>query len=299
MDGESVSQQLNSYRQIPNRESGIQNLPNSAYWNPNGWGQSYFHPYFRFFVVIDFEATCDKEKLREPQEIIEFPSVIVDGMTGNIINAFQIYVRPTCNRQLTDFCKELTGIQQNQVDNGVSLSEAILRHDEWLENLGIKKTNFAVVTWSNWDCGVMLESECRYKKITKPSYFNRWINLRVPFHQVFGRAKCTLKHAIEIAGLNWTGRAHCGLDDATNTARLLSLLLHAGANLSITDSLNEQKVQNQHFFPQKPSAYVYPLCYCGAASIKRMIASTGECALVCGRWSPRRGGNCKFFQIHI
>lgn len=60
-----------------------------------------------------------------------------------------------------------------QVDRGVTLSEALLRHDKWLENKGIKNTNFAVVTWSNWDCRVMLESECRFKKIWKPPYFNR------------------------------------------------------------------------------------------------------------------------------
>lgn len=61
-----------------------------------------------------------------------------------------------------------------QVDRGVTLSEALLRHDKWLEKKGIKNSNFAVVTWSNWDCRVMLESECRYKKIRKPPYFNRY-----------------------------------------------------------------------------------------------------------------------------
>lgn len=62
-----------------------------------------------------------------------------------------------------------------QVDRGVTLSEALLRHDKWLEKKGIKNTNFAVVTWSSWDCRVMLESECRYKKIRKPPYFNRYV----------------------------------------------------------------------------------------------------------------------------
>ena len=60
-----------------------------------------------------------------------------------------------------------------QVDRGVTLSEALLRHDKWLEKKGIKNANFAVVTWSDWDCRVMLESECRFKKIRKPPYFNR------------------------------------------------------------------------------------------------------------------------------
>jgi len=33
-----------------------------------------------------------------------------------------------------------------------------------VEKKGIKNSNFTVVTWSNWDCRVMLESECRFKK---------------------------------------------------------------------------------------------------------------------------------------
>jgi ERI1 exoribonuclease 2 len=70
---------------------------------------------FQYFVVIDFEATCDKEKNPQPQEIIEFPSVLVNSMTGQVEDYFQIYVRPTCNQLLSDFCKELTGIQQGQV----------------------------------------------------------------------------------------------------------------------------------------------------------------------------------------
>ena len=70
---------------------------------------------FQYFVVVDFEATCDKEKNPHPQEIIEFPSVLVNSMTGQLEASFQTYVRPAYNQSLTDFCKELTGIQQIQV----------------------------------------------------------------------------------------------------------------------------------------------------------------------------------------
>ncbi|ERM98132.1 uncharacterized protein LOC18426125 [Amborella trichopoda] len=192
---------------------------------------------FQYFVVIDFEATCDREKNPHPQEIIEFPSVLVNSVTGQLEGSFQTYVKPIYHHHLTDFCKELTGIQQIQVDRGVPLGEALLMHDKWLEDKGIKHTNFAVVTWSNWDCKVMLESECRFKRIRKPPYFNRWINLKVPFHEVFGDVRCNLKEAVQRAGLEWEGRAHCGLDDARNTARLLSHLMSRGFRFSITNSL--------------------------------------------------------------
>ncbi|KAM3378448.1 3'-5' exoribonuclease 1 [Capsicum galapagoense] len=289
----------------------------------NMFPQNYQYDYrfqdFQYFVVIDFEATCDKEKNPHPQEIIEFPSVIVNSTTGQLEACFQTYVRPTCNHLLSDFCKDLTGIQQIQVDRGVTLSEALLRHDKWLEKKGIKNTNFAVVTWSSWDCRVMLESECRYKKIRKPPYFNRWINLKVPFREVFGGARCNLKDAVQMAGLAWQGRAHCGLDDAKNTARLLSFLMHKGFRFSITDSLMYQpndepltwKLPPDHpsfpsYQPQKmidvpsPVLQNQPYCFCGVRSSKGMFRKPGpkqgSLFFGCGNWTAARGACCQYFE---
>jgi hypothetical protein len=35
--------------------------------------------YVDFFVVMDFEATCDEQEMTVPREIIEFPAVLVDA----------------------------------------------------------------------------------------------------------------------------------------------------------------------------------------------------------------------------
>jgi len=286
---------------------------------------------FQYFVVIDFEATCDKDNNPHPQEIIEFPSVLVNSATGQLEASFQTYVRPTYHQNLTDFCKELTGIQQIQVDRGVPLSEALLMHDKWLEDKGIKHKNFAVVTWSNWDCRVMLESECRFKRIGKPPYFNRWINLKVPFQEVYGGVRCNLKAAVELAGLTWEGRAHCGLDDARNTARLLVLLMHRGFKFSITNSLVWQQPAQQLITCQPkpilspdrsqdatlvqhkakeilgPHLHVSPYagkdkpmyCYCGAPSRPSTVHKPGPMQgrhfYGCGNWTATRRAICPYF----
>eukprot|EP00262_Sarcandra_glabra_P008752 TRINITY_DN2245_c0_g1_i1.p1 TRINITY_DN2245_c0_g1~~TRINITY_DN2245_c0_g1_i1.p1 ORF type:complete len:435 (+),score=53.00 TRINITY_DN2245_c0_g1_i1:129-1433(+) len=300
---------------------------------------SYGHPHvpfqeFEYFVVIDFEATCDKEKNPHPQEIIEFPSVVVNSMSGQLEASFQTYVRPAYHQHLSDFCKDLTGIQQIQVDRGVPLSEALLMHDKWLEEKGIKHKKFAVVTWSNWDCRVMLESECRFKRIRKPHYFNSWINLKVPFNEVFGGVRCNLKEAVQLAGLAWEGRAHCGLDDARNTARLLATLMRRGSRISITNSLMWQAADyppplqpspdrlsgsphHQHK-PKQPGPIIQarfhhpsPImdsnkerrgayCYCGAKSSKRMVRKPGpkhgSFFFGCGNWTATRGARCPYFE---
>lgn len=308
----------------------VQYAPFSMF--PQSYPCDYQHQEFHYFVVIDFEATCDKERNPHPQEIIEFPSVIVSSVTGQLEACFQTYVRPTCNQLLSDFCKDLTGIQQIQVDRGVTLSEALLRHDKWLEKKGIKNANFAVVTWSNWDCRVMLESECRFKKIRKPPYFNRWINLKVPFCEVYGDTKCNLKEAVQMAGLSWQGRAHCGLDDAKNTARLLALMMHKGFKFSITSSLMCPQSTEHHPFSWKPPPghiipfppyhhhhhhhhhllpphkpkdinfipVFHPCCFCGVKSSKGMVRKPGpkqgSCFFGCGNWTSARGARCQYFE---
>jgi len=264
---------------------------------------------FQYFVVIDFEATCDKEKVPKPQEIIEFPSVVVNSRTGQLEDSFQTYVRPVCHPILTDFCKDLTGIRQNQVDQGVSLSRALLMHDGWLEGNGIKHTNFAVVTWSNWDCRVMLESECKFKKISKPPYFNRWIDLKVPFQQVFQGMRCNLQQAVQHVGLTWEGRAHCGLDDARNTARLLAHFLYCGFKFSITSWIDGQpaaidattissRYDNylHHWFYNERYTY----CFCGVLSTKCQVRKPGpnhgRFFFGCGIWSATRRSCCRYFE---
>ncbi|GMY13978.1 3'-5' exoribonuclease 1-like [Fagus crenata] len=203
-------------------------------------------------------------------------------------------------KKSTQFLSIFTLIWWFQVDKGVLLSEALLLHDKWLKGKGIIRTNFAVVTWSNWDCQVMLESECRLKRIRKPLYFNSLL-YNEEERISFGAVKCNLKEAVQLAGLVWEGRAHCGLDDAKNTAHLLAHIMHRGFRYSITDSLmcqpvecsfpmqrflDRQSVYAQQSFrikhPSLPFIQCHPFqvdsskelgvfCYCGAKSSKQMV----------------------------
>ena len=47
--------------------------------------------------------------------------MIVDTETHEVVDIFQTYVKPTIDPELTEFCTELTGITQEQVDGGKTI----------------------------------------------------------------------------------------------------------------------------------------------------------------------------------
>jgi ERI1 exoribonuclease 2 len=284
--------------------------------------QSFRMREFDFFVVIDFEATCEKDCRIYPQEIIEFPAVLVDAATGGLLSSFRTYVRPRHHPVLTPFCSELTGIKQDQVDNGVDLATALALHDKWLAVAGVAKNRLAIVTWGDWDCKTMLDFECKFKDIPKPSYFNQWVNLRTPFETAFGVGRRNLQEAVREAGLQWDGRLHCGLDDARNTAHLLVQLMRRGVRISITGSLAplplpkpepelqpEPKpqselqpqpllspvIRNLSWCADGPTTADSCCCYCGVP-VRGDVVTTpgpmhGRFFYSCGNWTP----TCRFF----
>lgn len=42
-------------------------------------------PHYSYYIVIDFEATCDENSHNYPHEIIEFPAVLVDAADGTVV----------------------------------------------------------------------------------------------------------------------------------------------------------------------------------------------------------------------
>ncbi|KAJ1288264.1 hypothetical protein BS78_02G077300 [Paspalum vaginatum] len=261
---------------------------------------------FDYYVVVDFEATCEKDARIYPQEVIEFPAVLVHGVTGELLSAFRTYVRPRYHPILSAFCRELTGITQEDVDGGVDLADALVLHDAWLVAAGAARDRVAVVTWGDWDCRTLLDNECALKDIVKPFYFERWVNLRVPFASVFGAKRRNLQEAVQEAGLRWEGRAHCGLDDARNTACLLADLMRRGVTISITGMFTVLMAPKEDEVPQpslqlmaQPLPQMPTHCYCGIPIKSDLVMTPGPMQgryfYICGNWSPEFGTICPFF----
>ena len=106
--------------------------------------------------------------------------MIIDVKQKAIKAEYQIYVKPTIDTQLTPYCTDLTGITQEKVDEGTSITDALKLVHLFLGNQGLFGTEF--VFMSNGEFyGNQLTKEARTKNFFVPSYFKRWINLKKAF----------------------------------------------------------------------------------------------------------------------
>ncbi|ELU02084.1 hypothetical protein CAPTEDRAFT_224647 [Capitella teleta] len=212
---------------------------------------------FAYLIVLDFESTCWQDTKFKPQEIIEFPAVLLNTSNGEIEAHFQKYVVPLEYPILSAFCQQLTGITQAQVDDGIPINHCLRSFTTWLQkikqerNLVFNSVTDATskgctfVTWSDWDLGVCLRNECRRKQLRCPAELNSWIDLRAAYKTFYGRQPNGLNGSLKDLGMDYDGREHCGLDDAKNTAKLAWRMMCDGCILNITKTLDQGSIPIQ------------------------------------------------------
>ncbi|XP_029354069.1 ERI1 exoribonuclease 2 isoform X2 [Echeneis naucrates] len=214
---------------------------------------------FSYLIVIDFESTCWREKNNYTQEIIEFPAVLLNTSSGEVESEFHTYVQPQEHPSLSEFCTELTGITQEQVEAGIPLQICLSRFSRWLQKLQLEKgvafpnrqqrcsspapspsqKPCTFLTWSDWDLGVCLQYECKRKQLHKPDVLNSWIDLRSTYRLFYNRKPKGLNGALQDLGIQFSGREHSGLDDARNTAQLAARMMKDGCVMKTTRSLEK------------------------------------------------------------
>jgi len=170
----------------------------------------------QLFACVDLEATCDRQDFpMEKMEIIEIGAVLC-GLDGVEISRFQTFVKPAQNPILTDFCKELTGIEQSQVDGAPELSEALVLLSQWSSMCDPSLW----ISWGQFDEDLM-RIECERYDVDYP-FLCEHRNAKKLFAKAQRfKKRVGLKTAVEkITKIGWQGRHHSGIDDARNLARL-------------------------------------------------------------------------------
>merc|ERR1712004_141975 len=194
---------------------------------------------FDYFLVLDFEATCQEGQRIKPQEIIEFPVLKVHGKSFETEAVFHQYVGPEVHTELTPFCTELTGIVQDMVDNQPNIRDTLQSLDKWMYEQGLKEEEAKItfVTCGDWDLKTMLPGQAEHFNLKYPNYLKRWINIKKPYAKTMGNYPKGLDSMLTGLGMKFEGRPHSGIDDCRNIARVLKGLAERGCLFQMTGSL--------------------------------------------------------------
>ena len=179
-------------------------------------------------IVVDLEmnnvAKGSEARQICSMETIEIGAVMLDDDLKEI-SSFRSYVKPEYNTEITAKITRLTGITYEMVTDAPVFGEALHAFTEWCGSSGDEVTIYA---WSGSDFG-QVKKEIQLKKynvsekeqelLQKP-----WSDFQREFDTYLGFERhLSLKVALEMAGVDFTGKEHDALDDARNTAELLHI----------------------------------------------------------------------------
>ncbi len=172
-------------------------------------------------VIIDLEATCWEDDRRlERMEIIEIGAVKLEGKSLKIINEFFSFVRPINEAILSDFCKELTSIQQCDVDKADDFKTVFAKFLDWRGS-----ASHRIASWGEYDIK-QLATDCKRHNIHFLQKFRtKHINLKKFFASQRKIRPCGMAAALKMLSLPLEGRHHRGIDDARNIAGIAQVIL--------------------------------------------------------------------------
>jgi inhibitor of KinA sporulation pathway (predicted exonuclease) len=176
---------------------------------------------FDFYLVVDLEATCCQlgEFPTKEMETIEIGAVMLDSNLS-MVDEFTTFIRPVRHPVLTEFCKNLTSITQQNVDNAPLYNEATQLFYDWLK----KYANFLFLSWGDYDLH-QLRQDCAYNEVAYPIPAPH-LNAKKEFSKSQRvRKRQGMDGALKLAGLALEGTHHRGIDDAKNIAKLIPFVL--------------------------------------------------------------------------
>lgn len=172
-----------------------------------------------YHIICDLEATCwAGERRADRMEIIEIGAVKLASAGGPVLDDFCAFVRPVLEPTLSDFCRELTGITQADVDRAESFPVVLQRFLAWMG-----EPPLAFCSWGQYDLNQLCQ-DCAFHNIGFPPHFERHVNVKNVWAAWKGVKPRGLARALRMMNMELEGRHHRGMDDARNIARLVMMM---------------------------------------------------------------------------
>jgi len=173
----------------------------------------------RSIIVVDLEATCWKKGVfSRKKETIEIGAVrLLLDRGESTWPEFQTFVRPLRLPRLSSFCRELTGITQENVDAAPGFPEALRLFLEWSQPL----EQVVLATWSHYDLW-QLDLDLEAHGLPKLAF--PFLDVKKLAARLIGGSSFE-QTARELAVDDVSMPRHRAVADARQTARILYRLL--------------------------------------------------------------------------
>lgn len=175
------------------------------------------------YIIFDLEATC--WEVRRPsyiQEIIEIGAVKINPY-AEVAGTFNKFIKPVYHPTLSPFCRELTSINQEDVERAEIFEEVIEEFQNWIGLFD--NEDYLLCSWGFFDRKA-LTHDCELHDL-EIEWLEKHISLKHQFKDIKNLNKpIGLKRAVEKEGFEFEGIHHRGMDDAVNLAKLFVKYFH-------------------------------------------------------------------------
>jgi 3'-5' exoribonuclease 1 len=167
------------------------------------------------YIIVDLEATCWEGWDKSQNETIEIGAIKINEKK-EFVSEFSYFIKPLKHPVLSDFCKKLTSIKQEDVDNAPHFDEVIEKFKSWI---GHGTEDYLLCSWGFYD-KKQFESDCRIFGLDE-SWLTKHISLKHQHGQIRKLQRAIgMKNALEFEGLKLEGTHHRGIDDARNIGKI-------------------------------------------------------------------------------
>lgn len=173
-------------------------------------------------LIIDLEATCWERGRHRPSqmETIEIGAVLARSDTLEWQSELTTFVRPIQHPILSEFCRNLTTIRQEDVNRAPVFGEALDGLLAWVGPLD----DVTFGSWGAYDRKQLLR-DCSNHRIRYPfGEEHEHFNIKEHVAQIVGWRPRGLAPAAGALGINFEGTHHRGIDDARNILRVLRVV---------------------------------------------------------------------------
>ncbi|WP_052144714.1 3'-5' exonuclease [Halalkalibacter okhensis] len=189
-------------------------------------------------VVIIFDLELIKRfRKGQPSEIVEIGACKVHLDKKEIIDEFQLYILPK-RGHITKSTRKFIKMKEEDVSKAIPFEEAIQQFANWLGE------DYYLCSWGKNDKAHFINQAAQNK--LNLHWLKNYNDIQKPIGKLItadSNNQIGLKNALKIAGIDPTGKAHRGIDDAINTAELF--IKFSDRIVLEKNTLSEKEIHNQ------------------------------------------------------